>query len=313
MIQRTRRRGLTLIELLVTLAIVGLLVALLLPAVQSAREAARRAQCLAQLRQLGLALAGYESASGCYPPGGGNPSHYSHLARLLPYLEQGPIYDQINFSDTASIGPGGSNVTVYAAKLSIFMCPSDGEPQFASGWTNYAGCRGARPRSLDGDGLFRFSLRTGAIATRAAELTDGAGVTAAMSEWLVGSFFPGNRSERRSILLLVSPEEDFPTACRTIAIDRLTPQQLMGSKGTYWLFGAESSLYNHVLPPNGRSCIQNGAPPSLALSASSNHPGGASTLFCDGHVQFTRARVNPATWQALGTIAGGDLISAQDH
>ncbi len=149
-----KRRGFTLIELLVVIAIIAVLIALLLPAVQSAREAARRAQCSNNLKQLGLAMANYLSANdGMTPPlfvddyggGGGAAQNQSQHARLLPYLEQGPIYNSINFSVGARWGPpvsgkdpcaGGQfsviNGTAITAQVSSFLCPSDPYPGRAS-------------------------------------------------------------------------------------------------------------------------------------------------------------------------------------
>ena len=126
-----RPGGFTLIELLVVIAIIAVLIALLLPAVQSAREAARRAQCTNNLKQLGLALANYEGANGSYPPGfslqydpnGNNSDAGGHLVKILPYIEQAPLYNAMNFSVHVYYS---SNVTIMAAGLNALWCPSDG-------------------------------------------------------------------------------------------------------------------------------------------------------------------------------------------
>jgi prepilin-type N-terminal cleavage/methylation domain-containing protein/prepilin-type processing-associated H-X9-DG protein len=139
---RGRRSAFTLIELLVVIAIIGVLIALLLPAVQSAREAARRSQCSNNLKQLGLALANYESATGAFPwnqacgkPLGGAPhpsNGLSGLALMLPYLEQTAIYNSLNFSLGLIWGgspPGLDPIqfTAITSTVSSFLCPSDGD------------------------------------------------------------------------------------------------------------------------------------------------------------------------------------------
>jgi len=139
----TRSSGFTLIELLVVIAIIAVLISLLLPAVQSAREAARRAQCVNNLKQLALAANNYESSNGCYPGGsysnynGGIPAdnncatgaapcdfpeNFSVFVRMLPYTEQGPMYNAVNFSLTSG---NFENITVSGIRMSILTCPSD--------------------------------------------------------------------------------------------------------------------------------------------------------------------------------------------
>jgi len=143
---KRKRRGFTLIELLVVIAIIGVLIALLLPAVQAAREAARRSQCVNNLKQIGLALHNYESANGSLPPSGEafsneypslgwatGPQNFSMKVRILPFLEQQAAFNTVNFAVTAIWGNGNAscidgfyiNQTIRATKINSYVCPSD--------------------------------------------------------------------------------------------------------------------------------------------------------------------------------------------
>ena len=133
---KARPRGFTLIELLVVIAIIGVLVALLLPAVQAAREAARRAQCTNNVKQIGLAMHAYHDAVGSFAPGrlrslvDGRGQCFSAYAHLLGYMEQGPLYNAINFSPNPDRAPGSEspqpeNTTVLDTALGVLLCPSD--------------------------------------------------------------------------------------------------------------------------------------------------------------------------------------------
>jgi prepilin-type N-terminal cleavage/methylation domain-containing protein/prepilin-type processing-associated H-X9-DG protein len=214
---RRVHRGFTLIELLVVISIIAVLIALLLPAVQAAREAARRAQCVNNLKQIGLAVANYESAAGSYPPGN-EPwwTEWSAHSMLLPYLEQNPIYNSINFASTRPtfgaplMHDGVTNSTAEYTKLNVFICPSD-QNRLTSpyGPNNYMANAGSAPNTFyggDGDGSdganspmsgpFIFTgTDNGQSGTsvRVAAVIDGTSNTASFSERVkaIGNFASG--------------------------------------------------------------------------------------------------------------------------
>jgi prepilin-type N-terminal cleavage/methylation domain-containing protein/prepilin-type processing-associated H-X9-DG protein len=212
------RPGFTLIELLVVIAIIAVLIALLLPAVQSAREAARRIQCVNNLKQIGLALHNYHQGTNSFPAGNDTaPNLYpgyqyplstwtswSAQAMLLPYMEQGPIYNAANFSMACCFWgdiPDATNSTVYLTRIASFMCPSDGQVG-VSNINSYVACLGSSTRKYDAagtgqtNGIFQVynTVYVGnliynyAQVTNIAQATDGTSNTVAFSEALVGDF-----------------------------------------------------------------------------------------------------------------------------
>jgi prepilin-type N-terminal cleavage/methylation domain-containing protein/prepilin-type processing-associated H-X9-DG protein len=204
------RRGFTLIELLVVIAIIAVLISLLLPAVQSAREAARRAQCINNMKQIGLAMHNYHTANGAFPSGGTvAPSGYGYNvtwgtwsahALMLGYLEQQPLYNAANFSWAVVMGPGWAiNTTVTSAMVSSFLCPSDNlspspvpvGDQWSGRLNNYYASLGttigyegsAKNPVLDTTGVFTFG---GGKAYGVQNITDGTSNTIAFGESVVG-------------------------------------------------------------------------------------------------------------------------------
>ncbi len=205
------RRAFTLIELLVVIAIIAVLIALLLPAVQAAREAARRSQCVNNLKQIGLACHNYHTGLNTFPLGASYQAYsppnamtrwanWSAVALMLPYLEQGPLYSAINFSYTPEWNGQPAypiNSTVYTTVINSFLCPSDGNATKQNGYyNNYCASQGTTNWGYpwnDGDPTY-FCRSTGAFAYQncysLANFTDGSSNTVAYSEFLVND--PGN-------------------------------------------------------------------------------------------------------------------------
>ena len=211
---RKLRRGFTLIELLVVIAIIAVLIALLLPAVQAAREAARRSQCVNNLKQLGLGIMNYESTNGALPPTmchyDGDPATtpgkcglYGIKPRLLPFMEQQAVYNSINFGYSWNSSNGYRNSTAYSTAISIFNCPSDANnPAVSRGGAIIAGTsygnnigtsRTFTGGMLDGPAYAVDFAGFGPPVTLAT-ITDGTSNTAIFSEWVKGRGTGGNSS-----------------------------------------------------------------------------------------------------------------------
>ncbi len=311
----SRRAGFTLIELLVVIAIIAVLIALLLPAVQSAREAARRIQCVNNLKQIGLAIHNYHDARGALPGAElvHNGTSFSALSHMLPFMEQSNDYNALNFS-LANYDP--TNTTVLMLRVGIFICPSDvGDmhPEYG-GQTNYMADMGSWIvwQAADGPNVGLLppnGIFYGNSATRFAAVTDGLSNTGFFSERVLADFTNGVVSPIADVFF--SPAQPTTVlqaiqACQ--AIDIYDPSsQFPLFMGAPWVNGQHVCL--HVTGPNTRSCGFFTALRAI-MPPSSHHPGGVNLLFGDGSVRFIKDSVNLVVWQALGTRAGGEIISA---
>ncbi|WP_406697346.1 DUF1559 domain-containing protein [Singulisphaera sp. Ch08] len=293
--------GFTLIEILVTLVIMAILIGLLVPAVQMAREAGRRAQCSNNLRQIGLAIQNYAVQQGSLPSALGFSGH----ARLLPHLDQVQAFHAVNFSLTPD---ASANTTVANLTLAGLLCPSDSPPY--NGMCSYAfnvGYGFVRPPDPQNGPFGRTTLRY-------ADIPDGTSFTAAVSECPLG-VAPGARDPLRSVFDTPSPLvnssefEQFVKQCSTV---NPTTAKLNGSvRGERWALGQlGSTLYNHNISINGKTCTNHTLVQQGAWSAGSAHPGGAHSSFLDGHVGFQGRAIASNIWRAMGSRNGGEVVHA---
>jgi prepilin-type N-terminal cleavage/methylation domain-containing protein/prepilin-type processing-associated H-X9-DG protein len=340
---RVRCRAFTLIELLVVIAIIAVLIALLLPAVQAAREAARRAQCLNNLKQLGLGLANYESTYGGFPPSmcsAGSGSNvtwingWSALARTLPFMEQGNLFNTANLSIWKE---DPTNTTTIGLNVSVFICPSEPNPQLTthdygiSGVTSYGvsqgdwfvwgGFGGSGNRSAFGMNRSR----------RIADFTDGTSQTLMASEVKVRQ--PSSNC-RTVPLTLINDANNIPSPTAnpyTVAPDYATCPLYPAEFHTEWSDGnVHAAGFTTSWPPNKAvlgNTSQNqgidldvnglneelGGPTFAAITSRSYHPGGVNVLMSDGSVHFIKNSINGLTWRALGTVAGSEITSGDSY
>ncbi len=302
-----RRTAFTLVELLVVIAIIGILVGLLLPAVQAAREAARRMQCSNNLKQVGLGLHNYHSAVSRFPFAmGGTGNKFSGLSQFLHFMEQTSVFEKIDYSRPIT---HANNNEARLLEISLFRCPSDLENSqpTAGGAVNYCPNKGASIRWNDpqADGVMFVGS-----TTRFRDILDGASNTAAFSERIVGDGSNGMISPDSDAFLSNSnptTQQEASELCAAVDITDLANQfpQFMGAP---WIDGKHA--YQHVSPPNARSC---GFQPAgkATMTATSRHEGGVHVLMCDGSVLFMTESVNADLWRALGTRDGREVIELE--
>ncbi len=323
-------RGFTLVELLVVMAIIGALVALLLPAVQGAREAARRVSCDNNLKQLGVAALNFYDAQQCFPSGSDSKQYpaspnspwtfyrWGVLAHITPYLEETVAFKSLDL--TAPLyGPTltvtSQNVAGVAYVIPAFLCPSDVQQAVEPNWgpTNYAACGGSGiggGTPIQTDGIFFVNSQT-----RSSQITAGQSKTALMSESVLGRQY----GTSQPAAALVDPQIDYKyvgAAPLTAALCKATTLvNYTDPRGYAWASGEfRCGMYNHFNTPNSLQCdcmgvvlfgsISTEFTPYGWRAARSRHPGGVNVGMADGSVHFVSDLVDPSIWQSVSMRAG---------
>lgn len=319
------RKAFTLVELLVVIAIIGILVGLLLPAVQAAREAARRMECTNKMRQVVLATHNYESAFKRLPASRisrtadrlGPTSGISVHARLLPYMEQTQVYNLIDFgvewNDPRNNGALMTNVPT-------FRCPSDptaNVPATAGGANNYYVNSGTvplwnrtagnpMPNVPDCNGVFyRDSF------LKLAAIVDGTSNTAAICERLTGDYSQLKSTPKTDTFQPGTQPFTADEAYRDCYATNLADLSKQGFSdiGAPWLRGYHStSEYYHIAPPQGRSCMYPAG--RIMTTANSQHGSLVNMCFVDGSTHSVPESVDLIVWRAIGTRDGGEVTGS---
>ena len=283
-------RGFTMVEVLVSITILGLLLAVIIPAVQAARESSHRSQCASQLREIGVALQSYEAAHKTFPA---IDFHYP----LLPHLGQQNIFNLVPAENWSADGILPTWELLPADPIATYVCPSDGAAQSAH-VTNYMSNYGSGYMAPKEDGVFRLGK-----GVRMTEISDGLSNTAAVAESLGSTPGGGRLRVVWSVVPGVVDLATLPDRCERLPIDPgHRGYRAVLARGIPWFAAMLHQIqYNHLLPPNRPSCINDLAPATSVLTATSAHRSGVNLLYADGHVKFESELTDRNVWREIGS------------
>lgn len=338
--KRMRKSGFTLIELLVVIAIIAVLIALLLPAVQQAREAARRTQCKNNLKQLGLALHNYHDVFGrfVFATGGtdlpgndtSNWSRLSGLIPLCPYMDQAPLFNQIASGGTIDgttdpnipgpwrpmgAAPWRDNYPPWRRQIATLRCPSESGNAAAwiqTGRTSYGFCYGDTAQNINDGGQWSSSRRARGVfylfsGLGLRDITDGSSNTILMSEIGI-AFGDGVANDVQGQVSQSTVNWTNPSACLALVQNGSWTggANITGWRGQRWCDGNISNTgFQTILPPNSPSCSESTWDGGSGIfSAGSRHVGGVQVLMGDGAVRFISQNID------AGNNRSGDVYES---
>ena len=329
------RRAFTLIELLVVIAIIAVLIALLLPAVQAAREAARRSQCVNNLKQLGLAIHNYHDINGAIPPTcSATTVAFGMKPRILPYLEQTVLYNAINMSTTYT---DPSNTTARTTQLRAWLCPSDNNLPSGTAtlngitqtighvsYPNNMGVARMQPATLFDGPAYKLGTTADGPTISLANITDGLSNTVIWSEFRMGTGqeTAANGPDGMTMIYNIGQADTTYTPYgpaqfqKTISACLSATTKFSAQRGDEWLWHQVEcgGGYTHLMTPNKKSCVYNGSgTDNGVMTASSYHPGGVNVCLMDGSIRFVKDSVSQTTWWAIATKDQSEVVSADAY
>lgn len=323
---RCRRNAFTLIELLVVIAIIAVLIALLLPAVQAAREAARRAQCVNNLKQIGIAMHNYHDTVGAFPTGTSGCCNGTWQPFILPYMEQGALANSYNFSRPRYSDPW--NTTVTYSYINTLLCPSDtpSRPTSTSLGTANSGKLTAH----------NYFVNFGQTDIDQQNLVNGVPFLGAPFGW-IGPYNNANHSASPNKGQVVTIASIVDGTSNTMLVSEMVVGKGADLRGVTWW--ADATGFTTQLAPNSKvpdaiysaaacgcttvngmlscsgnsPCVVVAALAPLYQAARSRHSGGVNVTMGDGSVKFLKDSISLGVWRALSSTRGGEVISADAY